>query len=90
MSKETHQKPMKGQTKARPYKVAGFQIKNAACRGGKDSEMRYCCVDFFDFETHTRRMYCCCSVSDQGEKDAANIAKALNAAWAKKRKAVRK
>ena len=83
---ETQQKPSKGQTKARLFKVAGFQIRGAACRGGKDSEMRYCCVDFYDFKKHKRRMFCCCSIDDEGERAAAFITRALNAAWAKKRK----
>ena len=80
--KRVADKPSKGQTKAHPFKVAGFQIKSMACRGGKDSEYRMCCVDFYDFKTRKHSMYCCCSVDDQGEAAAKYIADACNAAWA--------
>ena len=78
----TAAKPSKGQTKESPFKVAGFQINGMACRGGKDSAMRYCSVDFYDFKTRKHRLYCCCSVDDQGEAAAKYIADACNAAWA--------
>ena len=80
--KRVADKPSKGQTKAHPFKVAAFQIKGMACRGGKDSEYRMCCVDFYDFKTRKHSMYCCCSVDDQGEAAAKYIADACNAAWA--------
>lgn len=64
-----------------PFKVAGMEIKNRACKGGTDSKTVFCAVDFRNPKTGKHSLFCYCALTKQGVANARYIANALNAVW---------
>ena len=67
--------------KSFPFKVASFVVRNRACKGGTDSKMVRCAVDFRNPKTGKHSLFCYSALTNQGVANARYIAAALNAVW---------